>query len=296
MKPSGVIILDKPVEKSSAYIARRVGRMLGADKVGHLGTLDPFATGVLPIAINDATKLIHYINSKQKTYVFEIVFGKKTNTADRTGEIIAESPNIPGESALISAIPSLVGEIFQTPHIFSAIKVDGKRAYDLARSGLIPEIKQRKVTIFSMKYIKQIGSDSFEIEAVVSPGTYIRTLAEDIAKILDTYAYVKTLRRTQDGIFKIENAITIDELEKNGYNTKDILCAPRDVLDDIPVISIAEHKVKDLGNGLPVPLSCACDYKENAIVAVSDEDSGFFAITEIKDGMAFPKRIVVRSF
>ncbi len=288
MNESGVIILDKPINKSSAFITRIIGRRIGAKKIGHLGTLDPFATGVLPIAINDATKLISFINSKRKTYVFEIVFGTKTDTADLTGQVIETRDSIPRKDQVLETLPNFIGEIEQIPSAYSAIKIGGKKAYELARKGIKPDIKSRKITIFHIKYLERTNTNSHVIEACVSSGTYIRTLAEDIAFSLNTVAYVRQLRRTQDGVFQENCAITIDELEKNNYNINQFLCRLEDTLDDIPVIFVESQSIiDDLRNGRATTLKTHA----SGITAVSSSD-GFFAIVECKKGFAIPKRIV----
>lgn len=288
MNISGIIVLDKPVGKSSAFITRIVGRRIGAKKIGHLGTLDPFATGVLPIAVNDATKLISLIKPKRKTYVFEIVFGEKTDTADLTGHVIGTSDNIPLEDKILEKLSSFIGEMEQVPSAYSAIKIDGKRAYELARNGLNPDMKPRKITVFHVKYIEQTDTNSHIIEACVSPGTYIRTLAEDIASSLKSVAYVRQLRRTQDGIFTEKSAITIDELEKNNYNIDQSLCRLEDILDDIPVVfTDSQSVIDDLRNGRATALQS----QDDGFIAVSST-SGFFAIVECKASLAIPKRIV----
>ncbi len=287
MSLSGIIILDKPKDKSSAFIARLIGKKIGAKKVGHLGTLDPFATGVLPIAINEATKLIPYINSRQKTYEFEIVFGEKKNTADITGETIQTSQIIPTYDDILKIIPLFIGQIKQIPHIYSAIRINGRKSYEIVRRGGTPQIPAREVTIFSLEILGQTSDKSCVFRASVSPGTYIRTLAEDIADKLQTKAYVKMLRRISDGIFHIKNAITIDELEKNYYNVENVICGLEEVLDDIPVIFIDSHEVNVLKNGQSLPAIEG----EDGIVAVSSSD-GFFAIVEIRDGIMSPKRII----
>lgn len=291
-RTSGIIAIDKPAGRSSAFVARLIGRKVGAKKVGHLGTLDPFATGVLPVALNDATKLINYVNSKQKTYVFEMVFGEKTDTGDLTGSIIEASDHIPSRDEILDGLPSFIGEIYQIPPSYSAIKIDGKRAYELARKGEKPLIKSRKITIFSIKYIKQSSERSHVIEASVSPGTYIRTLAEDIAISLNSVSYVRSLRRTQDGIFTIENAITIDELEEKNYNMEHVLCELEDILDDIPVVFIdSQNVIDDLRNGRKSVLLDQID----GTFAISSSD-GFFAIVECFASVVYLKRVVRQSY
>jgi tRNA pseudouridine55 synthase len=284
---SGIIVLNKPIDKSSSFISRLVGRRIGAKKVGHCGTLDPFATGVLLIAINDATKLIHYINPSSKSYEFEIVFGEKRNTADRTGRVVSVSNLIPSKEDVVGVLESFRGPSVQVPNQFSAIKVNGRRAYEMARNGLDVCIKQREITIFSLELISQTSEKSYILRASVSPGTYIRTLAEDIASGFSTFAYVNMLCRLADGKFLIENSISIDELEKILYDVESVMCKLEDILDDIPVVFVdlccADALAK--GQSFQIPL---CD---DGIVAVSSTN-GFFAIVEVATGVAFPKRII----
>ena len=140
---NGIIVIDKPEGKSSAFVDFVVKKQLRAEKVGHIGTLDPFATGVLAIAINGGTKSIPYIKTKSKTYEFEINFGKRTDTSDKTGKIVEISERIPTDAEIKTVLPQFIGEISQVPSIFSAIKIDGKRAYELARKGEMPEMKSR---------------------------------------------------------------------------------------------------------------------------------------------------------
>ncbi|MDR2074968.1 MAG: tRNA pseudouridine(55) synthase TruB [Holosporales bacterium] len=237
MNQPGIIILDKPVGKSSAFITRIIGRKVGAKKVGHLGTLDPFATGVLPIAFNSATKLIPYIKSEQKTYIFEVFFGEKRETGDITGNIIETSDFCPSKEEILSVLQYFTGNILQIPHRFSAVKINGKKAYEIARTGGQPNLKERPITIFSLNLLNQASVNSYVFEATVSPGTYIRTLAEDIANKLGSVAYVKNLRRIQDGQFSIHKAVTMELLENLSFCIDDILQTPEFVLENSPANS-----------------------------------------------------------
>ena len=282
----GILIIDKPEGKSSAFIDFIVKKVLGIKKVGHIGTLDPFATGVLAIALNNGTKTIPYIKAERKTYEFEIAFGKKTNTGDKTGEIVEISNNVPTTSEIESLLPQFVGEILQTPSIFSAIKVGGKRAYELARKGEIPKINSRKVNIYSLK---MIGLNKFRAE--VSPGTYIRTLTEDIAKALGTVAYTSSLRRIRDGKFSIDKSISLDELEAKRDNVIDILIPPENVLDDIPVILVSCQDAENLLLGRCVPTQ----FVGNAGRYLATAENGFLEIVDFSDGIVSPKKLL-RSF
>lgn len=286
---NGILIINKPEGKSSGYVDLVCKKILGIKKIGHIGTLDPFATGVLPIAINNGTKTIPYIKTKSKTYEFEIKFGEKTNTADKTGEIIDTTQNIPNQKDIKNIIPEFIGEIEQKPHIFSAIKINGKRSFELARKGEIPQIASRKVTIFDLKLLDQTSKDVFKFEASVSPGTFIRSLTEDLAESLKSLGYTYSLRRIQDGRFLLKDAITLDELREKRDNINDVLIPLENVLDDIPVISLTCQNVLDLAFGRSIKIDFL---KENGKYLASNIETQFLAIVELVDGVIYPKRIL----
>lgn len=287
---SKIIIIDKPIGKSSAFISRIIGRKMNAKKVGHLGTLDPFASGVLPVALNSATKLIHYIKTDKKKYEFEVYFGIKTNTGDLTGEIVQHSNIVPTESQLSSVLNKFKGEIEQIPNPFCALKINGKKSYELARKGIIPNLKKRKITVFDIKILHKIDDNIFKLQASVSSGTYIRTLSEDIATVLGTTAHVKSLRRTVDGQFSISNAITMEECNQMLYNDHCCFVSLEDVLVDIPVIFVSDEASKRMANGLPVPYGGNLGFNQQRILVKNA--SGFMAIAVFEDGIIHPKRIV----
>ncbi|MDO4975223.1 MAG: tRNA pseudouridine(55) synthase TruB [Alphaproteobacteria bacterium] len=286
---NGILIINKPEGKSSGYVDLVCKKILGTKKIGHIGTLDPFATGVLPIAINNGTKTIPYIKTESKTYEFEIKFGEKTNTADKTGEIIDTTQNIPNQKDIKNIIPEFIGEIEQKPHIFSAIKINGKRSFELARKGEIPQIASRKVTIFDLKLLDQTSKDIFKFEASVSPGTFIRSLTEDLAESLKSLGYTYSLRRIQDGRFLLKDAITLDELREKRDNINDVLIPLENVLDDIPVISLTCQNVLDLAFGRSIKIDFL---KENGKYLASNIETQFLAIVELVDGVIYPKRIL----
>jgi tRNA pseudouridine55 synthase len=288
MNLAGIIILDKPIDMSSAFATRLIRKRIGATKAGHLGTLDPFATGVLPIAIGCATKLIQYIKPKQKIYEFEITFGEKRNTADRTGQVVETSDFIPSMQDIISMLANYKGESIQFPNPFSAIKIDGERAYKIARRGDEVLMRPRKINIFSIDLTSQLSEKVYKLKASVSPGTYIRTIAEDIACKLSTVAYVSSLHRLADGKFSIENAIPIDRFNDVAYDVESVMCRLENILDDIPVVSVDLHCADDFLKGRPSPVVLG-DYE--GIIAASSSD-GFFAIAEVVNCVAFPKKII----
>ena len=279
----GFLVIDKPEGNSSAFIDHIIKRKFGANRVGHIGTLDPFATGVLAVAINAGTKAIPYIKQSKKIYEFEIMFGSKTDTADKTGKIIDSCGRIPTTEEIIQILPKFIGKIQQVPSIYSAIKINGKKSYELARNGEIPNIPERTVEIYNLEMVEE-----HKFKAEVSPGTYIRTLTEDIAKALGTVAYTASLRRIQDGKFSIKDGITIDKLDKIQDNISDILITLENVLDDIPVILISCQDAENLIVGRCIHFSIDI---ENGIY-LAKADNGFLEIIELLDGVIHPKKLL----
>lgn len=204
--------IDKPLGYSSAKTVAIVKRMTGAKKVGHGGTLDPFATGILPIAINKATKTAEKLMSAKKKYHFQIQFGEFRDTDDVEGKVVESSEKRPTSDEIISILPFFIGEIEQTPSRFSAIKINGKRAYELARKDVEFEMPKRLVTIFSLKFISNnYQFAKFEIEC--SKGTYVRSLARDICKKLGVCGFVSQLIRLEVGPFLYDKRISLDALK-----------------------------------------------------------------------------------
>jgi tRNA pseudouridine55 synthase len=251
----GWIIIDKPVGKGSTTCVGWVKRALreaGVPKgrVGHGGTLDPLASGVLPIAIGEATKLAGRMLDATKAYDFTIRFGAETDTLDLEGAIIATSEVIPTEQDVRAVLPRFTGPIEQVPPAYSALKVDGQRAYDLARKGEAVELKTRAVTIHALDLVKFAPGEA-TLSATVSKGTYIRSLARDIARALGTVGHVTMLRRTKAGPFNLEQAISLDklaEIAKARALTRTVL--PLDAgLDDIPGLPVTPEQAELLRYG-----------------------------------------------
>lgn len=214
-----IIIIDKPLKISSQGVVSRVKKILNVKKAGHTGTLDPMASGVLPILVGDATKLSKYLIEHDKTYVATVTLGESRTTGDVEGEVVEKDDfdiNNITEEDIINVLNSFLGETEQIPSIYSAIKINGKKLYEYAREGEEINIPTRKIFIKSIKLLNiNKENNSFEYEVEVSKGTYIRTLSEDIAKKLGTIGYMSSLRRTRVDKFDLKKAVTLEALEEN---------------------------------------------------------------------------------
>lgn len=252
----GWIILDKPAGITSTQALARVRGLIGAEKAGHGGTLDPLATGVLPIALGEATKLIGFVLDGAKTYRFRVRWGEARTTDDQDGTVIATSPVRPTEDEIIHALPAFVGEIQQVPPQFSAIKVEGERAYDLARQGEVLDLAPRLIRVDSFELIGLPEPDQADFEVACGKGTYMRSLARDLALRLGTVGHVTALRRVQVGPFGIREAISLDALEASAH-TPDGVSALRPietVLADIPALALTDVEAHRIRHGQPVSL------------------------------------------
>ena len=209
---SGWIILDKPLGLTSTQALSRVKRLFGVKKAGHVGTLDPLATGVLPIALGEATKTIPFLEDGEKRYRFSVGWGAETATDDLEGAVTARSDMRPASEQILSVLAQFTGVISQRPPIYSAIKIGGARAYDLARAGAISEIASRDVFVRELLFLGGEGADSAEFEVASGKGMYVRSLARDIGRALGTLAHVTALRRTAVSDFAISRAVTLDDL------------------------------------------------------------------------------------
>jgi tRNA pseudouridine55 synthase len=250
-KVDGWVILDKPVGPSSTQALGRVRRVFEAAKAGHGGTLDPLASGVLPIALGEATKLIQFAMDGSKTYEFAVRWGTATTTDDAEGEIVATSPNRPTEAAIGAALPRFVGEIAQSPPAFSAIKVAGEHAYDLARAGVAVTLEPRKILIKKLEFLNLPDPDTARFRVECGKGTYVRSLARDLARSLDTVGHVVELRRTRVGKFTLDAAISLETLEGFGHspNRSGALAPVETALDDIPALAVTADQAKALKGG-----------------------------------------------
>ncbi|MFN8759338.1 MAG: tRNA pseudouridine(55) synthase TruB [Tagaea sp.] len=250
-KVDGWVVLDKPVGPSSTQALGRVRRVFEAAKAGHGGTLDPLASGVLPIALGEATKLIPFAMDGAKTYEFAVRWGTATTTDDTEGDVTATSPHRPAEAAIRAALPRFEGEIEQIPPIYSAIKVAGERAYDLARAGETVTLEARKVLIYKLEFLASPDPDTARFRVDCGKGTYVRSLARDLARSLDTVGHVVELRRTRVGKFAVESAISLAELEGFGHSPARFgaLAPVETALDDIPALAVTEEQALALKRG-----------------------------------------------
>lgn len=255
--PHGWIVLDKPLGLGSTQAVAAVKRNLREAgygkkvKVGHGGTLDPLATGVLPIALGEATKLAGRMLDASKSYLFAVRFGSETDTLDLEGKVIATSDVRPDQAEVEGVLAQFTGPIEQVPPIYSALKVDGERAYDLARAGQEVEMKTRAVTVFELRLDRFDAEEGATLLAHVSKGTYIRSLARDIARALGTCGTVTLLRRVKAGPFDLSQAISLDKLNEIGKGaTLEQILLPLEVgLDDIPAIDLGSEQARAVRQG-----------------------------------------------
>lgn len=266
-KVHGWLILDKPYDYGSTEAVSRVKWFAEAQKAGHAGTLDPLATGILPIAFGEATKTVPFVQDGLKTYRFTARWGVRTSTDDREGEVVGRSAERPTRAAIVSALPQFTGDIEQVPPQFSAVLVDGERAYDLAREGETVTLEPRQVFIERLDLIDMPDADHAEFEAVCGKGTYIRALVRDLAAVLGTVGHVAALRRTRVGPFGEAQAVTMEELtghppgekipaEARDHGRFDSHLVPiGDALADYPKEKVAGFEAARLRSGQGVVLA-----------------------------------------
>jgi len=256
-KVDGWVILDKPVGLGSTPAVSRVRRLFGAQKAGHGGTLDPLASGVLPIALGEATKTVPFVMDGRKEYHFTLRFGQARSTEDAEGEVTATSDLRPTDEAIRGALAAFVGEVEQVPPAFSALKIDGKRAYDLARAGEPVALKPRRVLIERLELLGRPDADHADFGVSCGKGTYIRSLGRDLALSLGTVGYLSALRRTAVGPFREEAAISLPKLEALGHIPALLgaLAPVATALDDIPALALTEAQADRLRQGQPVLLT-----------------------------------------
>ena len=250
-KINGWLVIDKPAGIGSTQVVGQVRHLLNAAKVGHCGTLDPFATGVLPIAVGEATKLVPYVTDGDKEYEFMLKFGATTDTLDCDGTVTQNGGRIPDKAEISEILPQFIGEITQIPPAYSAIKIGGQRAYDLVRRGENVSIPERKVQIYALELLDMPTIDSVNCRVRCSKGTYVRTLGADIAKRLGTIGYLQKLRRTKCGNFDLRQKILLENLKNIEYVTERqrVLLPVITCLRDIAVIAVTEADAAKLRHG-----------------------------------------------
>lgn len=281
---NGIIVIDKPQGKSSHDMVSFMRRITKIRRIGHTGTLDPMATGVLPLCIGIATKAADILTLSDKAYRAEFVLGKTTDTLDAEGEILSECEVNVSEDDIRIAIESFIGEIEQIPPMYSAIKQNGKKLYELAREGIEVERKVRRVTIHSIDVIEIVMNENrVVIEVSCSKGTYIRTLCDDIGKKLGCGAYMTALRRIKTGCFTIDDAYTPEEIERmaedNELERK--LKSVDGLFEEYDKIVLNEKQTRSVKNGVRMSWR---GKKEGQMLRLYDDMGSFLCISQIEDG------------
>ncbi len=285
---NGIIVIDKPAGRTSHDMVYEVRRLTGIRKVGHTGTLDPMATGVLPICVGSATKAADMLAFSDKTYRAELVLGKTTDTQDAEGEVLTESEVTCGEEEIRTAIKGFVGKIEQVPPMYSAIKQNGKKLYELARQGIEVERKSRTVTIHSIDILKIDGA-RVTMEVSCSKGTYVRTLCADIGAALGTGACMSALRRVKTGMFTLADSHTLESLHalKERGELRSAVIDVEELFTQYPRITLNEKQVGSVTNGVQMTYRSA-----EGMYRLYDNNGKFLCISELKN----EKLKLVKSF
>ena len=302
-KIDGWVNLNKPVGMTSTQALAAVKRALKPQKAGHAGTLDPLASGILPIALGEATKTVPYVQDSIKTYHFTVTWGEERTTDDSEGHAITTSDKRPTRPQIEDILRSFMGEIQQIPPQFSAIKVDGERAYDLARGGEQVDLKARSVFIERLE-ITAMAEGETAFRCVCGKGTYVRSLARDMGRKLGCYGYISRLERASVGPFTLENAIMLDIFQNSGDNLtpEQVVLPLQTALDDIPVLALKEQEATRLkcGNALTFLSKPDLDRMTSAgiewgnsdvVTALATFDKKAIAIVEVEGPALHPIRI-----
>jgi tRNA pseudouridine55 synthase len=288
----GWVVLDKPQGMTSTQAVGAVKRILEAQKAGHAGTLDPLATGVLPIALGEATKTVPFAVDGDKAYRFTVRFGAETDTDDAEGEVVRASEKAPMLDHIEALLPGFTGEISQVPPRYSAIKVDGHRAYDLARDGEVVELAPRIVVIDDLRLVDMPDAQTAEFEAECGKGTYVRAIARDLGRELGCFGHVIALRRTRVGGFLEADAISLQELEAGvqAGDLKGCLLPVEAALDDVPGLGVGPNDAAALARGqavlvrgrdAPVLTGAAWAHFKGQILALGELEKGAFRPTRV---------------
>ncbi len=253
----GWLVVDKPAGMTSTDIVNRVRRAFGAQKAGHGGTLDPLATGLLPVAFGAATKTVPYVMDGTKLYRFTLRFGEARDTDDADGQVIATSPTRPDAGVIEAALPAFRGTIMQVPPAFSAVKIAGERAYDMAREGRAPELAPRPARIDRFVLIERPDADTAVFEVASGKGVYMRSLARDLARACGSVGHVAALRRLRVGPFDETMAISLDKIAGTGDiepASPDLLLPVATALADIPALALTDAETSNLRHGQEISL------------------------------------------
>ena len=282
---TGWLVLDKPLGMTSTDALARARRVLGAQKAGHAGTLDPLASGVLPVAFGEATKTVAVVQEGLKTYRFTIRLGQATDTDDAEGTPVAESDRRPEDAAIAAALPAYEGEIEQVPPQYSAVKVEGARAYDRARDGETLALAARPLLVERLSLVARPDADHAELELVCGRGGYVRAIARDLGRDLGCHAHVTALRRSASGPFTEAEAATLADLEAAGDAALLPLAAG---LADLPEVPVAAAAAAQIRNGQAVSVAARLDWGAPAWASARGEP---VALGSVRAGRFVPDRV-----
>ena len=288
---SGWLVVDKPAGITSTAVVNKVRWALGAQKAGHAGTLDPAATGVLAVALGEATKTVPFVTDALKCYRFTIRLGQATNTDDAEGDVIATSPARPSDAEIRAALPAFEGDILQVPPQFSAVKIDGERAYVRAREGETMDIAPRPLWVESLTLLSRPDPDRAELEMVCGKGGYVRAIARDLGRSLGCHAHVLTLRRLWSGGFDAADGVTLARVEDLARTEAlEALLRPlEDGLADLPEVRCTPEAAARLRNGNPAPvIASAAEWGETAWASLGGRA---VAVGTYRSGELHPSRV-----
>lgn len=288
---SGWLVLDKPAGMTSSAVVNKVRWAFDAKKAGHSGTLDPDATGVLAVAFGEATKTVPFVTDAMKCYAFTVRLGQATNTDDAEGVVISESETRPDDSQIMAALSGFVGDITQIPPKFSAVKIDGERAYKLARDGEDFEIAARPLFVEELKLVSRDDADHVTLEMTCGKGGYVRSIARDLGEALGCFCHVVTLRRLWSGPFELEDAVTLDQIEEMARTPDlDQFLHPLEVgLVDLPELHCTPEAATKLRHGNPgMVLNSNVEYGDEAWASL---DGRAVAVGVYKSGELVPSRV-----
>lgn len=300
----GWIVLDKPIGMTSTHAVAVAKRLFAAKRAGHAGTLDPLASGLLPIALGEATKTVPFVVDGRKTYAFIVRWGEERDTDDAEGRIVATSDRRPDVAEITSALPGFTGIIQQVPPRFSAVKIEGARAYDLAREGETVEIAPRAVTVHRLDLVEMPDRDHAVLNAECGKGTYVRALARDLGRVLSTLGHVCALRRNRVGPFGETAMISLEQLESLCHraaagegNLADLLLPVETALDDIPALALTTEDAFRLTQGRSVVLlprqaeALKASLKSGSRTVAAFEGATIVALCEMRAGRLNPVRV-----
>lgn len=288
---TGILIVDKPTDWTSFDVLAKLRGVLGTRKLGHSGTLDPMATGVLPVFVGAASRAVDMQLNHDKTYVATIKLGTRTDTGDITGTVLETQPVTVTESDLLAVLPRFVGTQQQVPPMYSAVKINGVPLYKLARQGKEVERKPREITVYSLRCLGRAGENEYRIECACSKGTYIRTLLEDIGAALGCPATMSALRRTKAGVYAETSAHTLEEIiaAKENGGLGDLLLNLETVFESLPLLTVNPGVEKHLYNGCPTSHFKAADGRYR----VRNQEGTFLGTAKVTGGVLNVEKLFV---